>query len=129
MLGSLQLDDYVSRLDHFISYINNEPVEFQIIKCKLAHGWLTADTNCKISSKKSRKATIEVPSISFDDIGGLDGTIEDIKEIAIVPLVHPEVYIKSGQEPPKGILLYGPPGVGKTLLAKALAREAQNANS
>lgn len=125
MLGSLNLDVYLSKLDHFISYINGEPIEFQIMKCKPSHGWLTSATNCKISSKKSRKATIEVPSISFEDIGGLDDTIEDIKEIAIVPLVHPEVYIKSGQEPPKGILLYGPPGVGKTLLAKALAREAQ----
>lgn len=125
MVNSIQFDDYVSRLDHFISYVNNEPIEFQIMKCKPAHGWLTSNTNCKVSGKRSRKAIIEVPSISFDDIGGLDDTIEDIKEIAIVPLVHPEVYVKSGQEPPKGILLYGPPGVGKTLLAKALAREAQ----
>ena len=66
-----------------------------------------------------------IPSVSFEDIGGLDETIEEIKEIAIVPLLHPEVYQKAGQDPPKGILLYGPPGVGKTLLAKALAREAQ----
>ena len=95
------------------------------LKCKPSHGWLTSATNCKISSK-SRKATIEVPSISFEDIGGLDDTIEDIKEIAIVPLVHPEVYIKSGQEPPKGILLYGPL-VWKDTACQSLARK-HNAN-
>ena len=40
-LGTIQFDDYVSKLDHFISYLNNEPIEFQIMKCKPAHGWLT----------------------------------------------------------------------------------------
>jgi len=118
-------DVYLSKGDHFSIYINGEPLELQVTRCRPQHGWLTPDVEIQISPKRSRKTIIEVPAVSFDDIGGLDETIEAIKEIAIVPLIHPEVYVKSGQEPPRGILLYGPPGVGKTLLARALAREAQ----
>ena len=118
-------DIYLSKNDHFTVYLNGDPLELQVTRCRPQHGWLTPDVDIQILGKKSRRSIIEVPAVSFDDIGGLDETIEAIKEIAMVPLIHPEVYAKSGQEPPRGILLYGPPGVGKTLLARALAREAQ----
>jgi len=118
-------DIYLSKDDHFTVSVLGEPLELQVTRCRPQHGWLTPNTEIEILGKKSRRSIIEVPAVSFDDIGGLDETIEAIKEIAVVPLIHPEIYVKSGQEPPRGILLYGPPGVGKTLLARALAREAQ----
>ncbi|MBW9221279.1 proteasome-activating nucleotidase [Methanothermococcus sp. SCGC AD-155-M21] len=65
----------------------------------------------------------ERPGISFEDIGGLDEQINEIKEVVELPLTHPELFEKIGIEPPKGVLLYGPPGTGKTLLAKAVANE------
>ncbi|HIQ38770.1 MAG TPA: AAA family ATPase [Methanothermococcus okinawensis] len=65
----------------------------------------------------------ERPQVSFDDIGGLDEQIREIKEVVELPLTHPELFEKVGIEPPKGVLLYGPPGTGKTLLAKAVAHE------
>lgn len=65
-----------------------------------------------------------VPSVTYDDVGGLQGTIQKIREIVELPLRHPELFERLGIEPPKGVLLYGPPGTGKTLLAKAVANES-----
>ncbi|MBA2852145.1 proteasome regulatory subunit [Methanococcus maripaludis] len=65
----------------------------------------------------------EKPDISFEDIGGLNNQIRDIKEVVELPLKNPELFEKVGIVPPKGVLLYGPPGTGKTLLAKAVAYE------
>src|SRR3989344_2741420 len=64
---------------------------------------------------------IEKPNISWEDIGGLKEQIMEIKEVIELPLTKPHIFEKVGIEPPKGILLYGPPGSGKTLLAKAVA--------
>lgn len=64
---------------------------------------------------------VEKPSITWDDIGGLDKQAIEIQEVIELPLKKPELFKKVGIQPPKGILLYGPPGTGKTLLAKAVA--------
>ena len=64
---------------------------------------------------------IEKPKISWQDIGGLDVQIQEIQEVVELPLKKPELFKKVGITPPKGILLYGDPGTGKTLLAKAVA--------
>ena len=66
---------------------------------------------------------IEKPDVTYNDIGGLKKQIEEIREAIELPLKHPELFREVGIEPPKGVLLYGPPGCGKTLLAKAVARE------
>ena len=118
-------DVYVRKGDRFIVTVGGEPIELCLTRSRPGHGWLTSDSEIQLVGKPTKQANGAIPSVSFDDIGGLDETIQEMKEIAVVPLIHPEVYKKAGQEPPKGILLYGPPGVGKTLLAKALAREAQ----
>ena len=118
-------DVYIRKGDRLIVTVSGEPIELCVTRARPGHGWLTAETEIQMVGKQANQKDSGVPSVSFDDIGGLDDTIQEMKEIAVVPLIHPEVYKKAGQEPPKGILLYGPPGVGKTLLAKALAREAQ----
>ncbi len=67
---------------------------------------------------------IERPKVTYKDIGGLDKQLQELREAVELPLRHPELFEKVGIEPPKGVLLYGPPGCGKTLMAKAIANEA-----
>lgn len=66
----------------------------------------------------------ERPQITFKDVGGLYEQIRELREVVELPLKRPDLFSKLGIEPPKGVLLYGPPGCGKTLLAKAVAGES-----
>jgi len=72
-----------------------------------------------------RFVILEKPSVTFADIGGLVDQIREIKEVIELPLKNPELFKKLGIQPPKGILLYGEPGTGKTLLAKAVANSTK----
>jgi len=65
-----------------------------------------------------------VPSVTYEDMGGIHDAIEKVREMIELPLRHPELFTRLGIEPPKGILLHGPPGCGKTLLARAVANES-----
>ncbi len=65
-----------------------------------------------------------IPIVTYEDIGGLHGEIQRIREMVELPLRHPELFQRLGIEPPKGVFLYGPPGCGKTLLAKGVANES-----
>jgi proteasome regulatory subunit len=67
----------------------------------------------------------ESPEISYADIGGLENAIKEVREAVEYPLTRPEIFRRIGVEPPKGILLHGSPGTGKTLIAKAVAHEAK----
>ncbi|MFH2028491.1 MAG: CDC48 family AAA ATPase [Nanoarchaeota archaeon] len=71
----------------------------------------------------SEETSVEV---TYEDIGGLDEEIKKIREMVELPLKHPEIFERLGIEPPKGVLLHGPPGNGKTLLAKAVANETNS---
>jgi transitional endoplasmic reticulum ATPase len=62
--------------------------------------------------------------VTYDDLGGMRGTIDALREMVELPLRHPELFQRLGVDPPKGVLLHGPPGTGKTLLARAVANES-----
>ncbi|RYR23522.1 hypothetical protein Ahy_B03g068732 isoform C [Arachis hypogaea] len=72
-----------------------------------------------------RETVVEVPNVSWDDIGGLENVKRELQETVQYPVEHPEKFEKFGMSPSKGVLFYGPPGCGKTLLAKAIANECQ----
>jgi len=78
----------------------------------------------EITPTAMREVYIEIPTTHWEDIGGLDEVKQDLKEAVEWPLKTPEIFQRLGIRPPKGILLYGPPGCGKTLLAKAVATES-----
>ena len=67
--------------------------------------------------------TGEGPDVAYEDIGGLDSELEQVREMIELPMRHPELFKRLGIDPPKGVLLHGPPGTGKTLIAKAVANE------
>lgn len=82
-------------------------------------GVLTDDSDPLVSVMKLDKA----PTESYADIGGLESQIQEVREAVELPLLHPELYEEMGIKPPKGVILYGAPGTGKTLLAKAVANQ------
>jgi transitional endoplasmic reticulum ATPase len=84
---------------------------------------VTEDTNLTILEKPTEIS--RVPRVTYEDIGGLKEAIRKIREMVELPLRHPELFKRLGIDPPKGVLLYGPPGCGKTLLAKAVASQTK----
>jgi transitional endoplasmic reticulum ATPase len=79
----------------------------------------------EVEPSAMREVLVEVPDIKWDDIGGLEGVKEELREAIEWPLKYPELFAQMNAVPPKGLLLYGPPGTGKTLLAKAAANESE----
>ena len=84
-------------------------------------------TEVKISEKPVKEDQASIPKVTYEDIGGLEEEVKKVREMIELPLRHPELFERLGVEAPKGVLLHGPPGNGKTLLAKAVAGET-NAN-
>ncbi|MCT9097129.1 CDC48 family AAA ATPase [Haloarchaeobius sp. HME9146] len=92
---------------------------------------ITDSTDIQISEKPAEQISggvssggrEGVPNITYEDIGGLDRELDQVREMIELPMRHPELFKQLGIEPPKGVLLHGPPGTGKTLIAKAVANE------
>ncbi len=99
-----------------------------LIGAKLRAGdWLRMDSRTGLLLEKLARPEVdelileEVPDISYEDVGGLDSQIEDITDAVELPFLHRELFAQYKLPAPKGVLLYGPPGCGKTLIAKAVA--------
>lgn len=73
-----------------------------------------------------RETVVEIPDVTWDDIGGLEDVKKNLQEMILYPIEHPDKFHKFGMSPSKGVLFYGPPGCGKTLLAKAVAHECSS---
>ncbi|NKE36022.1 CDC48 family AAA ATPase [Natronococcus sp. JC468] len=91
---------------------------------------ITDSTNIEISETPAEQVSSDaggspegVPNVTYEDIGGLDDELDQVREMIELPMRHPELFQQLGIEPPKGVLLHGPPGTGKTLMAKAVANE------
>ncbi len=85
---------------------------------------VTDMTEVEILPEAVEVAEAKLPTVTYEDIGGLSQIVPKIREMIEIPLRHPEIFERLGVEPPKGILLFGPPGTGKTLIAKAVANES-----
>ncbi len=79
----------------------------------------------EIQPSALREVLVQVPDVKWDDVGGLDDAKQELKEAVEWPLKYPDNFQKLGIKPPKGVILYGIPGTGKTLLAKAVAHESE----
>ena len=79
----------------------------------------------EVSPSAMREVLVELPKVSWDDVGGLDEAKSNVQESVEWPLNEPEKFTRMGISPPSGVLLYGPPGTGKTLMAKAVANETE----
>jgi len=84
---------------------------------------ITEKTNIQIKQEPEKEIGV-IPSVTYDDVGGLKDAIQKVREMVELPLRHPEIFKRLGIDPPKGVLLHGSPGTGKTLLAKAVANES-----
>lgn len=80
----------------------------------------------EIDPSAMREVLVEIPDVSWDQIGGLEDVKEELREAVEWPLKYPDLFAQLNANPPKGLLLYGPPGTGKTLLAKAVAHESES---
>eukprot|EP00479_Gromia_sphaerica_P011700 TRINITY_DN5883_c0_g1_i1.p2 TRINITY_DN5883_c0_g1~~TRINITY_DN5883_c0_g1_i1.p2 ORF type:complete len:181 (+),score=46.96 TRINITY_DN5883_c0_g1_i1:1043-1585(+) len=77
----------------------------------------------QVNPSSLRETVVQVPDVKWEDIGGLEATKKDLIEMVQYPIEYPDIYAKYGQTPSRGALLWGPPGCGKTMLAKAIATE------
>ncbi|HET9986291.1 MAG TPA: CDC48 family AAA ATPase [Longimicrobiales bacterium] len=82
------------------------------------------NTEVELLPEYTEAEEVRRADVTYDDIGGLGETLQQIREMVELPLKHPELFQRLGIDPPKGVLLYGPPGTGKTLIARAVANEA-----
>ncbi|MEK6855467.1 MAG: CDC48 family AAA ATPase [Nanoarchaeota archaeon] len=87
--------------------------------------FISDDTEIVLNPKAVEISEDDLPDVAYEDIGGLKEEIKKIREMVELPLKHPEIFEKLGIDPPKGVLLHGSPGTGKTLLVKAVANESE----
>ncbi len=104
---------------------NDEEIPKEVMEKIVVTGNDFKNAQKEIQPSALREVLVQIPDIKWDDIGGLEDVKQELKEAVEWPLKHPETFKRLGIRPPKGTLLYGIPGTGKTLLAKAVASESE----
>jgi transitional endoplasmic reticulum ATPase len=104
---------------------DNDQIDAEVLQSLVVSNDHFREALGKTDPSALRETHIENPNISWEDIGGLEDVKEELQELVQYPVEHPELYEQFGSTPPKGVLFYGPPGCGKTLLAKAIASQAK----
>ncbi len=121
-------EDMFSMLDDTMSGFGLGDLKFIVVDCAPKETVLiTEHTEIVYNPEAPEVLEEQTIDISYEDIGGLDEELRKVREMIELPLKHPEIFEQLGIDPPKGVLLHGSPGTGKTLLAKAVANET-NAN-
>ena len=119
------IDRPATRGDTLLIMMLGHSVPFMVVNTRPA-GIVKIAPTTEIQIMSEPVPELEIPSrTTYEDIGGLDEEITRIREMVELPLRHPEVFQRLGIDPPKGVLLHGPPGCGKTLLARAVANESE----
>jgi transitional endoplasmic reticulum ATPase len=104
---------------------NDEEIPKELMEKIVVTGDDFKNAQKEIQPSALREVLVQIPDIKWDDIGGLEDVKQELKEAVEWPLKHPDTFQRLGIRPPKGTLLYGIPGTGKTLLAKAVASESE----
>ncbi|MBQ6099874.1 MAG: CDC48 family AAA ATPase [Methanobrevibacter sp.] len=104
---------------------NDEEIPKEVLEKIVVNGDDFKSAQKEIQPSALREVLVQIPDIKWDDVGGLEDVKQELKEAVEWPLKHPETFKRLGIRPPKGTLLYGIPGTGKTLLAKAVASESE----
>ena len=104
---------------------NDEEIPKEVMEKIVVTGDDFKSAQKEIQPSALREVLVQIPDIKWDDVGGLEDVKQELKEAVEWPLKHPETFQRLGIRPPKGTLLYGIPGTGKTLLAKAVASESE----
>ncbi|MBS7619447.1 AAA family ATPase, partial [Candidatus Bathyarchaeota archaeon] len=119
------IDRPCTRGDTILIMMLGHSVPFMVVNTR-PNGIVKISPTTEISILSEPVPELEMPArTTYEDIGGLDEAIKRIREMVELPLRHPEIFQRLGIEPPKGVLLHGPPGCGKTLLARAVANESE----
>jgi len=117
----ITVDDFI-----FISIGISREITFKVLSMRPSGVCIIKqDTILNISDKITEEAERGLHYITYEDVGGLDKEIQRVREMVELPLRHPSLFKRLGIDPPKGVLLRGPPGCGKTLLARAVANESE----
>ncbi len=104
---------------------NDEEIPKEVMEKIVVTGEDFKNAQKEIQPSALREVLVQIPDIKWDDVGGLEDVKQELKEAVEWPLKHPDTFQRLGIRPPKGTLLYGIPGTGKTLLAKAVASESE----
>jgi transitional endoplasmic reticulum ATPase len=125
-LAALARESAMNALRRYLPEIDlDKPIPAEILEKMMVREEDFMEALKAIEPSSLREVTAEIPNVKWDDIGGLDSVKTELREAVELPLLKPDVFKKLGIRAAKGFVLYGPPGVGKTLLAKAVATESK----